>query len=221
MRENTDIIVKICDDSPECIEQNIRGHHSFQLQSPGHLCGAVLKGRRRVKRTRRRHRIRKTGIAPKPTLRGNLQAGVPYFTASSSSDITNSSLKLGLLSTKQAQGRTKMCTRVLLPSALFIVLLGIVSFLWIPPRHARRPYSSLDDYSDLIDIKTHSGSSNELGTYEDRRLNSNKKYRVSLESSIGRCYDKGGPNLCSKPDACTTKHSLLCKCTCLSSKKID
>jgi len=211
MRENTDIIVKICDDSPECIEQNIRGHQAFQL----------LKGRGRVKRTRRRHRKRKTGIAPKPILRGNLQAGVPHFTASSSSDITNSSLKLGLFSTKQALGRTKMCTRVLLPFALFIVLLGVVSFLWIPPRHARRPYSSLDDYSRHIEIETHSGLSNELSTHEDRRLNSNKKYRVSLESSIGRCYDKGGPNLCSKPDACTTKHSLLCKCTCLSSKKID
>jgi len=220
MREYADIQVKICDDSPECIEQNTPGHHAFQFQSPSHLCGAVLKGRRRVRSTRRRHRKRKTGITPKPILRGNLQAGVPYFTASSSSDITVSSLQLSLFSSKQAQGRTKICTRVLLPLALFIVLLGVVSFLWIPPRHARRPYSSLNDYSGLLEIETQSGQSNELNTHQGRRLNSNIKYRVSLESSLGRCYDKGGRNLCSQPDACT-KHSLLCKCTCLSSKTID
>lgn len=217
MRENTDITVKICGDSPKCIEHNLRGHHAFQLQSADHLCGTALKGR--VRRTRRRHKKRKTGIAPKPILRSNLQTGVHYFTASSSSELTDSSLHLGLLSTKQALGRTKMCTRVILPLALFIMLLGVVSFLWIPPRHTRRPYSSLDDYSGVLEI-AHSGSSNEHGTHEDRRLNSNKKYRVDLESSIGRCYDKGGPNLCSKPDACT-KHSLLCKCTCVSSKKKD
>jgi len=213
--ENTDITVQICEASPKFIDNNIRG------QSQGDLCGAALKKRRRARRARRRYRKGKTGIAPRPILRSNLQAGVPYFRASSSSDLIDSSLQATMLSTMwQALERTKMCTRVLLPLALFIVLLGAVSFLWIPPRHARRPYSSLDDYSGVIEITTHRGSLGIHSTHEDRRLSSNKKNRVILESSIGRCYDIGGPNLCSKADACT-KHSLLCKCTCVSGERID
>jgi len=225
MREITDVTVKICGDSPKYRRRYPHRSHAFQQQSPGDFAGAVLK-ERRVRRTRRRTTKRKLRDAPRPTSSCDPRAGVKLFAGASSSGMDSSRHESLMSSRRQASVRTKLCTRLLLPLTLLVLLFGVVSFLWIPPRHARRPYSSLADaYSIASEISSHGGTANNYSADQVRRLSSivgnyNGKLRASFVSSLaGRCYDKGGPNLCSRADVCT-KHSLLCKCTCVSTSGI-
>jgi len=221
MKEKTGITIKISGESPSFAKRLSPGRTTCQQQNPNNLAGKVLKGRP-VSRTRRRLKKQKTSSVPKPTSCDS-SASVPFLTASSSSNKLRSSV--GGSNKQQLSGKIKFCTRIFLPLTIFVMLLGTVSILWIPPRHARRPYSSLaDDYPSGLNVLSREvnlqGSSSAHKQNRDRRLRANSestdgKLRSNFGSvTTGRCYDKGGRNLCSRANACT-KHYLLCKCTCV------
>jgi len=172
----------------------------------------------RVRRARWRYKIDKSQNARRRTVCCTTTARVPLFVDSSSSSVDSSLQSAFISGRSQASGKAKLYSRVLLPLTLLVLLFVVVGFLWVPRRNARRPYSSLAGNHEI------SSQGISLRNYNspDRRLSdivpSNRgKSRANLVSSLaGRCYDKGGPSLCSRADACA-KRSLLCKCTCISS----
>jgi len=229
MRRSTDTRVRISSgDSPRFAQRCSPRRRASQDTSPDDRGAALLKpwhGRRRRRKLSKRH---KTSNVSKSTSYRDSPAVVPFLKASSSS-VIDRFIQAGSASTKrQVSGKIKLCTRVLLPLTLFAALIGVVSFLWIPPRHARRPYSSLADVdnSSVMGSYSHEGKSYDLvNDYSDdqsRRLrasdgSSNSEFRANFRSRLtGRCYDTGGPVLCSRPNACKIR-PLLCKCTCASS----
>jgi len=193
--------------------------------------GALLLKPKRVRRRRRKLFSRhKTPNVSKSTSHRDSKTVVP--STASSSSVIDRFLKTGPASAKRpVSGKIKLCTRVLLPLILFTALIEVVSFLWIPPRHSRRPYSSLadDDYSgepgsSSLEVKSYD-SINNYSDDQSRRLHTSvgSFYRESSNFRsrlLDRCYDKGGPRLCSQPNACT-EYPLLCKCTCASKQEID
>jgi hypothetical protein len=228
MRGSTDTRVRIhSGDSPRLIQHSSSRRLVSQDTSPDDL-GAVMLKPRRVKRRRpkliKRHQTLNVSEA---TMNRDSPTVVPTYTASSSS--VNEYIHSGFASTKRpVSGKIKLYTRVLLPLTLFIALIGAVSFLWIPPRHARRPYSSLvnDDYPIMMGSSSKSHDSVYDYIDQSRRLRasgwSSKGGNRGNSRSLwtGSCFDKGGPNLCSRPNACT-KHPLLCKCTCSPTHEIQ
>jgi len=228
MRVITDTKVQICGNPTRFGQRYTRGRRASQHQSTDVAGGTVLNGLQ-VRRASWKCQKQKTPIVSTPILNCVPLVGVPFFRASSSS--VDSSPKAGLFSrTWHFSVKTKLCTRAFLPLAFFLLLLGAVSFLWIPPRHARQPYSSLadDDYPSAAGISSHKeksvGSAMDHTNDKKRRLlanGGNYNNRANFGSLIpGRCYDTGGPNLCSQANACA-RHTLLCKCTCVSKIEID
>jgi len=230
MRRSTDTRVQISSgDSPRCAQRCSPRRRASQDTSPDDRGALLLKPKRVRRRRRKLFNRHKTPNVSKPTT--HPKTVVPFFTASSSS-VIDRFLQAGPASAKRpVSGKIKLCTRVLLPLILFTALIEVVSFLWIPPRHARRPYSSLadDDYSGEMGSSSHEVKSyDSINNYRDdqnRRLHTSvgSSYRDSSNFRsrlLDRCYDKGGPRLCSLPNACT-EHPLLCKCTCASKQDID
>jgi len=177
---------------------------------------------RRVRHARWRYKLDKSQNASRLNPCCTTTARVPLFVASSSSSIDSSLQSAFISGRRQVSGKAKLYSRVMLPLTLLVLLFVVVCILWVPQRNARRPYSSLAvDHSSALEISSQ-GISLRYYNSADRRLSDivpsyRGKSRANFGSSLaGRCYDKGGPNLCSRADACA-KHSLLCKCTCISS----
>jgi len=175
----------------------------------------------RVRRARWRYKIDSQN-ARRLTASCTTTARVPLFVASSSSSVDNCLQSAFISGRSQVSGKAKFYSRVLLPLTLLVLLFVVVGFLWVPQRNARRPYSSLaGNHSSALEI-SFQGISLRYYNSPDRRLSDivsgyRGKSMADFGSSLaGRCYDKGGPSLCSRSDACA-KHSLLCKCTCISS----
>lgn len=156
MREIADTTAEICEDSTKFAWRYSRRRHASQHQITDVMAGTVSKSLR-MKRTRRKCQKRKTPYVCKPTSHCGLSIGAAPEKASSSS-IKDSSVKIGLVSRNWwLRVKIKLCIRVFLPLTFFVVLLGMVSLLWIQPRHARRPYSSLadDDYPNAEGTSSH------------------------------------------------------------------